>query len=214
LIEKYRAERLKIGVSKSTVNRELTIMKKMYNLAIDWNLANENPVAKVKLFSEKGTEKARILAHAEEAALIAESPDYLRPILIVAVNTGMRRGEILNLKWSQVDLGSGLIRVEQTKSGHMRFIPINDQARGALREAQGQNTASVYVFPNPRTGMPFTEARKSFKAACQRAGISDLRFHDLRHYAEFRTMPSWITRIIKLLESKRIVVLMGELYSA
>jgi len=59
LIEKYRAERLKKGITKSTVNREVTIMKKMFNLAIDWNLANNNPVLKIKLFSEKDTMKER-----------------------------------------------------------------------------------------------------------------------------------------------------------
>jgi len=125
LVEKYRVERLKTGIMKSTVNREITIMKKMFNLAIDWKFADQNPVAKVKLFSEKDTQKERILIEEEEARLLSESPDYLKPILVVALHTGMRRGEILSLKWKQVDLDKRCIRAINTKGGKSRVVPIN-----------------------------------------------------------------------------------------
>ena len=181
IIERYKTERLKSGVTKSTVNRELTIMKKMFNLAIDWKLAKDNPFSKVKLFSEKDTQKERILTKEEEERLLAESPDYLRSILTVALNTGMRRGEILNLKWSQVDFERGIIRVERTKSGKNRLIPINNDVHVVLMRTRDEAQVGKHVFPNPKTGQPYTEVKKSFKAACKRAGISDLRFHDLRH---------------------------------
>jgi len=190
LIEKYRAERLKTGVTKSTVNRETTIMKKMFNLAMDWNLADKNPVLKVKLFSEKDTQKERLLTEEEEVKLLAESPDYLKPILIIALNTGMRRGEILNLKWSQVDLNKRHIKVEHTKGGKNRIIPINDVLHQELLRVKDLKGKSNHVFPNPETGRPFTEVKKSFKNACKRAGIHDLRFHDLRHTFATRLIES------------------------
>jgi excisionase family DNA binding protein len=190
LIEKYRSERLKTGVTKSTVNREITIMKKMFNLAVDWNLMDRNPALKVKLFSEKDTQKERILTEEEEVKLEAESPDYLKPILIMALHTGMRRGEILNLRWRQVDLGRRNIKVENTKSGKNRLIPINDLLFQELLKVKGLNGKSEHVFPNPKTGRPFTEAKKSFKGACKRAAIDGLRFHDLRHTFATRLIES------------------------
>jgi len=180
-IEKYRVERLKGGVTKSTINRELTILKKMFNLAIDWNLAEQNPVAKVKLFSEKDTKKERILKDEEEAQLLPSCPKYLRPIIIVALNTGMRRGEILRLRWKQVDLERRFITVENTKSGKNRTIPVNDVLYQELARIKAQSGKSELVFPNPKTERPFIELKKSFKKACRAVGIHDLRFHDLRH---------------------------------
>jgi len=181
MIEKYRAQRLEQGVTRSTVNRETTILKKMFNLAIDWNLTVQNPALKVKLFSEKDTQKEKILTGEEEVKLLAESPAFLRPILAVALNTGMRRGEILNLRWEQVDLAKRLIVVKQTKSGKDRLIPINDGLYAVLRALKALGGRQDLVFPNPMTGKPYTEVKKSFKLACKRAGIVGLRFHDLRH---------------------------------
>ncbi len=180
-IEKYRAVRLEEGVSKSTVNREITILKKMFNLAIDWNFAQVNPVLKIKLFSEKNTMKERILTDEEEEKLLAGCPDYLKPIVIMALHTGMRRGEILNLEWAQVDLAKRTILVKNTKSGKDRPLPINETLFSALSKPWSQEGKGTLVFPNPATGKPFTELKKSFKQACKRAGITDLRFHDLRH---------------------------------
>jgi excisionase family DNA binding protein len=180
-IEKYRAKRLKDGVSRSTVNRETTIMKRMFNLAIDWRLTESNPYLKVRLFSEKGTEKERILSREEEERLLEKCPVHLSPVIVSALNTGMRRGEILNLKWKQIDFKKREIRVENTKSGDARILPVNAFLFSLLESMKSQNGASEFVFPNPRTGQPYTELKKSFKAACRDAGIKDLRFHDLRH---------------------------------
>jgi excisionase family DNA binding protein len=195
LIEKYRAERLHTGVSKSTINREITIMKRMFNLAIDWNLTDKNPVAKIKLFSEKDTQKERILSEEEEAALLAECPNYLRPIVITALHTGMRRGEILNLRWKNVDLGKRMIKVEHTKNGKCRIIPANEHLYQVLAAIKRKNENAEYVFPNPETGLRYTEVKKSFKNACKKAGIKDLRFHDLRHTFATRLIESGVDLI-------------------
>lgn len=180
-VERYKGKRLSDGVTRSTVNREITILKKMFNLAIDWGLASHNPVTRVRLFSENDTQKERILTYAEEARLLDHSPDYLRPVLIIALNTGMRRGEILRLRWEDVDLDQGHIAVRKTKSGKDRLIPINAQVRDVFSFLWPLRGKSGLVFPNPATGKPYTEVKKSFKEACRKAKIDGLRFHDLRH---------------------------------
>ena len=180
LIEKYRAERLKSGMRKSSTNRELALLKKMFNLAIDWHYAKENPVRKVKLFSEKDNLKERVLSKEEERRLLAECADHLKPIVISALNTGMRRNEILTLTWNCVDLKLQIIHVVKTKSGKNREIPLN---KGLLRlfEELKNLKKPDFVFPNPKTNKPFRSIRHSFENACRRANIHDLRFHDLRH---------------------------------
>ena len=181
MIEEYRKKRLRKSVSKSTVNRELAVMRKMYNLAIDWELAESNPVARIKFFSESDTQKERVLTAEEEQRLLAECADHLRPIIITALNTGMRRGEILNLKWSQADLQDRIIVVTETKGGKDRIVPINAVLYLELRKLKDQNGTSEYVFVNPKTNSPYGDVKNAFRAACERAKIVGLRFHDLRH---------------------------------
>jgi integrase len=96
-------------------------MKRMFNLAIDWRLADENPFAKVKLYSEKDARRERVLQEDEEVRLFEHLPDYLKPIVRVALHAGMRRGEILHFQWKEVDLETRFITVVQTKSGKNGF---------------------------------------------------------------------------------------------
>jgi excisionase family DNA binding protein len=113
-IEKFKSASISKGLSKSTVNRYLAILKRMFNVAITWGKAKDNPMKQVKLYSECDNLKERILSPDEEARLLANSPEHLAPILIVALNTGMRRGEILGLTWEQVDFKAKEIRVMRT----------------------------------------------------------------------------------------------------
>jgi len=180
LIERFIAKRLRDGVKKSTINRDLSCLKKMFNKAIDWNYLSENPLRKVKLFPEKDSIRARVLSEDEERMLLKESADHLRSIIKVGLNSGMRLGEILELQWNQVDFEARRIRVEKTKSGKTRFIPINDILLGELLMLRSRNGQSPYVFANPKTGKPLTTIKTAFNAACRRADIKGLWFHDLR----------------------------------
>ena len=181
MVEQFRTTLLEEELTKSTANRYLALLKKMFNLAIDWGYLKENHVAKVKLYSEKDNLKERILADEEEQELLKATSTHLRPIVITAIHTGMRKGEILSLKWSQVDLSSGIIKVENTKSGKPRLIPINELLFKELLKLKNQNGKSQYVFLNPETQEPLKDIKKSFSGATGRAKIKDLRFHDLRH---------------------------------
>jgi integrase len=181
MIERFRKSRLKACNTRSTCNRYLALMKRMFNVAIEEGYAEENPVQKVKLYSEKDALKERILTEQEEKKLMETSADYLKPIITVALNTGMRKAEILNLQWNQIDFKAKRLRVEKTKNGKVRFIPINDVLFYELRRLENQNGQSPYVFFNAETMKPYVDIKKGFKAACRRAEIKGLRFHDLRH---------------------------------
>lgn len=180
-LEKYRAERLTAGVKKSTTNRELAILSRVFSLGIDWGICSENPVRKIKFFSEQDSVKERILTQEEEVRLLEASPGHLKPILKVALNTGMRRGEILGLRWSQVDLDKKAIRVERTKSGKNRYVFLNSNLLSVFEELHKAEGKTEHVFRNSQTGQPFRDVKKAFKSACEKAGIQNLRFHDLRH---------------------------------
>ena len=104
---------------------------------------------------------------------------------MIALNTGMRRGEILKLKVSDLDFYRGEILVTQTKIDEDRSIPMNDLLRSEL-SAHCQNLSSEHVFCNPRTGKPITDIKKAFATLCKNSEIDGLRFHDLRHTAATR----------------------------
>ena len=181
-VERFRKSRLKSGNTKSTTNRYLALLKVMFTTAIQENYTEENPASRVKFYSEKDTMRTRVLEEGEEEEKLMEaSSDALRPILVVALHTGMRKGEILNLKWSQVDLKARIIRVEKTKSGKVRHIPINDAVFNELNRLRKMDGQSPFVFFNPETMKPYIDVKKGFGGVCRRARISGLRFHDLRH---------------------------------
>lgn len=189
MVERFRASRLKAGNTKSTTNRYLALLKRMFNIAVEEGYLEENPVKKVKLYSEKDNLKERILTEQEERKLMEASSKHLKSILIVALNTGMRLGEILSLQWSQIDFNTRRISVENTKSGKTRFAEVNTPLLGELLELRSRDSRGPYLFFNPKTGKPLSTVKTAFKASCRRAGIEGLRFHDLRH--------TFATRLVK-----------------
>jgi integrase len=170
-------------ISNATVNRELTCLKTLFNKAVEWGQLEINPAVKVKKLREP-KQKERILSSAESEKLIEASSADLKPVLIIALNTGMRRGEILSLRWDDVDLRKGFIFIKDSKSGQSRNIPINERVFETLKSLP-QN--SDFVFFNPGTNGHIQDVKTAFKGACRRAGIQGLRFHDLRH-----TAASWM----------------------
>ena len=178
-------------VSPSTVNRSLSVLRHLFNLAKRWKkFFGENPVSVAGLLEENSLME-RILSPEEQKRLIESSISYLRPIIITALNTGMRRGEILGLKWSEVDLDTGLITVSQTnsKSKKQRKIYINSVLRKQLAELKLKSGGNEFVFLSDK-GKSLKEIKNGFDAACRRAGIEGLRFHDIRHTAATRMIES------------------------
>lgn len=189
----YRDRRL-TEVSGSTVNRELTLISHVLNVARrEWSVHFEtNPVSVIRRPRENRA-RTRRLSHDEEQRLLAEltrSPrdengrfecggsrnDWVRPIVIVAVETAMRRSEILSLRWSDVFLEDRFVRLHDTKNGESRDVPLSSRA-----------VATLSALPHHITGRVFPisadSLKKVFLRACERAQLNDLHFHDLRREA-------------------------------
>ena len=176
-IENYKVERRQ-KVSPATVNRELACLKHIFVKAIEWGKIASSPASKVKKFREPNR-RVRYLEEEEIERLYETCSEHLRPIIAVALNTGMRKGEILNLKWADVNLRTRVISILNSKNGEKREIPINDDLARTLFGVR-KNPKSPYVFCK-EDGMPYRDVKVGFRAALRRAKIKNFRFHDLRH---------------------------------
>lgn len=161
--------------SPASVNRELACLSKLLSLARDNAYLKEVP--RIKLLREDN-QRVRYLTDEEEARLLSylsNSRTYLRPLVILAMNTGMRRGEITSLTWQRVDFQRNCIYVTNTKNGRGRTIPMNEQTRSVLTGSRDTGGDAVDVFASlPHISISFTKA-------CRKARIEDFHFHDLRH---------------------------------
>ena len=184
-IENYRIKREQEGVKPSTINREHALLKAMYSKAMDWGMAKENPAKRVRLAKE--IPRTRFLTTEEVHSLVAAAENkwapYMKTIIIMAVNTGMRRGEILNLRWEDVDFARRVLQVKKTKNDQPREVPMTDWLFDALcdwRKKSQKRLDNGFVFSN-NNGHPLTKFYKAFHVALKKANIRDFRFHDLRH---------------------------------
>lgn len=178
MIEQYRNERLQ-SVCRSSTNRETALLKVMLNLAITWGFASENPVLKVKQYSEKDNLKERVLTEGEEERILAAIAPHLRPFIIGLLATGARLNELMALRWESVDLKRETILLTKTKAGRNRVIPINARFREVLTGLKAVSKCDR-VFTGAK-GQPIRTVRNAFVNACRRAGLEGLRMHDLRH---------------------------------
>ena len=192
-IDDYKLYRQK-QVKPATVNRELACLSHLFNLAKrQQRFFGENPVSISKLLPEHN-QVERILNRDEETRLLESSSPALKAILLCALHTGMRKNEILSLKWDNVDLEKKIITLEHTntKSKKTRRIPINSTLRRIFLEQRLKAGSSNYVFLSTK-GSPYKRhdsLKQSYAGACKRAYIEGLRFHDLRHTAATRMIES------------------------
>jgi len=174
-IERYKARR-KEEVAPRTVNEELACLRRLFYRMMEWGFADENPVKGVK-FLRQPPGRLKMLSPEEEKRLLDECCPSLKPVVITALNTGMRLGEIMNLEWNNIDFYHGFITVRNSKNGESRQIPMNETLRITL---QNLPKSSDKVFTS-RNGKPYRSIRTAFENAVRRAGLRDFRFHDLRH---------------------------------
>ncbi len=185
-VERYKHERLRATVrgkpiTPATVNRELSCLRRIFNLAIHWGSAETNPAARFKRLQEPNDE-GRVLTAEEIDRLVAACTSHCWGMVLLALHTGMRLGEILELTWQRVDLSQGVITLTHTKNGKVRRIPVNRVARELL---ESWPRHGPYVFGGER---PYGSIKTAFRAACRRAGLGRIRFHDLRH--------TWATTLV------------------
>lgn len=169
----------------STVNRELACLKHMLRLAADEGIIESVP--SIKIDSEKGFARHRVITDEEYRGLLEASPPYLRRILIGLCETAMRRTELLTLTWDRVDERAGVIRLlaENTKEAQKRIIPISPALSQVLAELRSERklyrNIAGRVFT--RRGKSIKSIRTAFELARKKAGISDIVLHDFRHTA-------------------------------
>jgi excisionase family DNA binding protein len=173
MILEFRERRLKAGISRASTNRELMLLSRIFTWTEAEGLWSGNPVKGIKKFSEADTIRNRVLSADEETRLFRELALHVRPVVLIALNAGLRRGEILNLPWKNVDLRKRVLTVEGTKSGKARFVPINSLLADVLGKLKALGQDRVRVFP-------FKDVTSAFERACQRAKLEDFHFHDLR----------------------------------
>ncbi len=181
MIEAYKTERL-TRVSPATVNRELATLRHMFRKAVEWGYVKASPMTGVGGLKEPPG-RVRYLRTEEIERLLFQCAMHIRPIVIAALNTGMRKGEILRLRWRDVDLENRRIVVVNAKNNETRMIPVNQTLFGVLDDLWNGNkgkSRSEFVFTD-WAGRPLGDVKKGFVAAVRRAGIADFRFHDLRH---------------------------------
>ena len=180
-IEQWKARRKK-AVAPATVNRELTLLKGMLATAVAWKLLDQNPAVSVKAL-RVNNQRLRYLAPDEITRLVdAARHDvarWLAPAILLAVHTGLRQGELLRLRWQEIDSRRHLAMIMETKNNTKKPMPLSTAAQAALGEFP-RDGATVLAWP---WGDPLsnTTLHAAFKRACAAAEITDFRWHDLRH---------------------------------
>lgn len=184
----------------ASVNREISCLHHLLTKGVEWEMMEQNPFDKGKsLLLKENNQRLRFLTEEEIQRLLMECPKHLKHIVVCALNTGMRKGEILSLKWSQIR--NGFIYLQKTKTNESRQIPINDELVELFKTirkenefknenvfiyAQGQHNLKGKVPVRKRKGLaPVAEdlsnIKRSFASTLARAKIEDFKFHDLRH---------------------------------
>ncbi len=179
----YKAQRRVEGTAPATINKELQLVRHAFNVAIrEWEWCRDNPMRNVSM-ERVQNQVDRWLTPAEEERLLAVTPEWLREIIIFGLNTGMRRGEILSLRWEDVDFLRGTLVVMKSKNRERRTIPLNHtvfELLAAKQAASGQTGGLVFLSAR-ETPIDESHLARAFSQARARARLEAFRFHDLRH---------------------------------
>jgi integrase len=183
----FKNKRYADGVAPATINRELAVLKKAFNLACrEWEWATDNPVCRVSMEREDNT-RDRWLTEEEEGRLLDAAAPWVRELIVFAINTGMRRGEILSLTWAGVDFTRRTVTVFRSKNGERRTIPMNHTVVDVLAQkhegtdASKRSGCNLVFISEAATPLDGSNLRRGFTCALKAARIEDFHFHDLRH---------------------------------
>lgn len=170
-----------------SINREMSCFRHMLKKAVSWDMMDKNPFDfGESLILKENNRRLRFLSEDEIEKLLENCKGHMRDIVECAIHTGMRKGELLNLKWSQIK--NGMIYLRKTKTNNPREIPVNDtlelifnrvKRNFGLRVADGKKQNKDFIFT--LHGEPIKDIKTAFRLTCDRANIEDFRFHDLRH---------------------------------
>jgi len=186
-VDEYRKMRLRKITRRggspafSTLNRETELLQRMLNYAVTCRKLEVNPVVNASRLKEDNVRRITI-SESDFANLLECAEESLRPILIVAYDTGLRLQSILNLEWSKVRLdserGKIVLSPQDVKANSTPIVVLTERARSALEDLPV--STSGYVFVNPKTNKPWKDIRKMFHRAKTKAELPDIWFHDQR----------------------------------
>jgi integrase len=190
-IEKFKQDRLNTKsqrgtfLSPASVNHELALLSNIFTIARKNRLIADNPCFDVKKL-DVDNERQRYLTDDEEVRLFAQlrgRRSHLRPIVTIALHTGIRRGALLALRWQEVDFTRNVITIIKGKSKNkkMYIVPMNETVRSELIALWKWSDKSEGVFTNSITRVSITDVKHGFVSACRDAKVVEFRFHDLRH---------------------------------
>ncbi len=164
-------------LSETTINRDIEVLRHLLFWAADEGFIPANPIARIRMVRERGKRRP-VISVADELKLLAACSAHLRAIVIAALDTGMRRGELLNQLWEDVDFDRNLLSVTHSKTaeGEHRLIPLTRRLSDMLTEMR-QPSGVIFTYE----GQPIRRIKTGWAGAIRRAGISRYRFHDLRH---------------------------------
>ena len=204
LINEFKNRRKAKGVKPATIHRQLDIMKRAFNIAIrEWEWCKANPVTKVSL-ERLNNKRDRWLTFEEEERLLQACPEWLKEIVLFALNTGMRQGEILSLTWKGVDLLRRTATVFRSKTNERRTIPLNATIFEMLKGKSRVRSIKTDLVLHSKAHTPFSQRNieRAFQDALKKAEIEDFRFHDLRH--------TFATRLVQAgVDLYKVQVLLG-----
>jgi integrase len=176
-IRAFIRRRQEEGAANGTINRSLALLRRMFYLAVKDGKLHDVPHFPML---KEAPPRRGFLEHADFRRLRMELPEYLRPIATMAYYTGMRKGEILGLRWNNVDFLNGELRLDPgtTKNDEPRTIPLTGELLEMLKIERQRNPHTEFVFM--QNGRRVGSFYKAWKSACKRAGLAGLLFHDLR----------------------------------
>jgi integrase len=165
-------------VAAGTIIKETNVLKHLFGVACDmWEVIPSNPARRVRM-PEAPEGRTRHLEPKELQKLLLACPVWLRPIVGLAVSTGMRRGELMRIRWRDVDVKAGRILLSVTKNGKPRFAYLNQLSNQVIESLEPDGrTPNEKLFP----GLTPAQVTVAFIRACQAAEIVDFSLHDLRH---------------------------------
>lgn len=169
IVEQLQTDLINRKMKNSSINKVLNVLKHMFSKAVEWDMVETETlkrIRRVKLLRDD-SRRLRFLSKEEAQVLVSSSENHLKPIIITALNTGMRKGELLGLTWDRVDLKHGFILLDKTKNGDRREIPINNTLRSVL-QGLTRRIDIPSLFFDQATGRPYSDVKRSFHTALKR----------------------------------------------
>lgn len=182
------------AIKDATVNRDLSVLRHILYWAVDEQIIPANPLARLTMARERRSHR-QVLSIDEEERLLGSAKDHLRAMILIALDTGMRRGEITSQRWEDIDFAHKVLFVTHSKTpeGESREIPLTTRLYEYLVESRKAD-GLVIDF----RGRPVRIVKRSWKTALRNGKIRHIRFHDLRHTFNTRLMEAGVLREIRM----------------